>query len=239
MERRNPIIETVRYNAALELIRSGNPSAADVSLALGACDPNGMQGNIWSLLDARQAVARGDFTGLNEATWKALHGDHVPDTLDLLHGIFIDDEGKTTPLDADTVAAWQAAMRAIPTDPRTRPTGPRIDVNVLLPDGGMLRLRHDEYMERVRHPEGVKLVEGATYELPPGTVLPPEQVVQPGEPLSLEDPHHPDRTVFLRPVPILAVFYDDGIISFAGDATEFIKFRDMAAKVVDPSRRGA
>jgi len=139
------------------------------------------------------------------------------DVLDLRSGMFVQD-GKDDPLSEYEASAWLASMRALPVEPATRPTDEDVAIVVVMPDGKSVPLTSDEYQERSEH-----RVENVV-------PLAMQMKLVPGKPYS---------PMPIRPVPILAVFYEDGIISFAGDANDFVAFRDMAAKVVDPSLREA
>lgn len=163
------------------------------------------------------------------------------DFLNLQAGYFAQD-GKVERYPADLVQDWLVAMAAHPVDPATRPTGDAIDVVVLMPDGTAIPMTNEEFKERAEYRDGSTLIPGTTYELPHGTRIPPATSAEAFDPMAMPfklEPGKPYCPMPIRPTPILAVFYEDGIIQFAGDANEFAAFRDMAAKVVDPSRREA
>ncbi|MCJ2081544.1 hypothetical protein [Methylobacterium sp. J-090] len=74
---------TVGYHAAQEAMRKSNASAAEVAAALGRGSPDGSQGNIWTLFDARQrALRQGAIHVLDEASERKLQdllaGKSVP-----------------------------------------------------------------------------------------------------------------------------------------------------------------
>ncbi|MCJ2015585.1 hypothetical protein [Methylobacterium sp. J-076] len=94
----------------------------------------------------------------------------------------------------------------------------------------------------VKDAAAVPLEAGSVFSPPPGMKISPAAADEAFDPSSMQMklvPGKPYSPMPIRPVPILAVFYEDGIISFAGDGNDWIAFRDMAAKVVDPSRREA
>ncbi|QEE39915.1 MULTISPECIES: hypothetical protein [unclassified Methylobacterium] len=69
--------DTAGYHAAREAMHKSNASAAEVAAALGRGSPDGSQGNIWTLFDARRATQVGDWSGMSDRTWKALQDGKV------------------------------------------------------------------------------------------------------------------------------------------------------------------
>ncbi|KQP91352.1 hypothetical protein ASF60_18075 [Methylobacterium sp. Leaf113] len=64
---------TVGYHAAQAAMRKPNPTAAEVAAALGRGSPDGSQGNIWTLFDARHRTLRqGAIHVLDEASERKL-----------------------------------------------------------------------------------------------------------------------------------------------------------------------
>lgn len=175
-----------------------------------------------------EAVRTGNWSNVTEWDWKAW--------LAAVHAGFITKDAASTGVEPEPKAK---AGRVVVLDEaserklqdllagRSVPTGRLVEVTYRMPDGSTQTQRHaefgklDEVSFDTRPPTGAE-VEGADVLCARVTVK-----LQPGKPAS--------SAAFDRDVEVLGVFWADGVISFSGEASQMVAFREMAAGVAGVS----
>lgn len=173
-----------------------------------------------------EAVRTGNWSNVTEWDWKAW--------LAAVHASFITKDAASTEVETKmkagrVVVLDEAGERKLQDllAGRSVPTGRVVEVTYRMPDGSTKTQRHAEFgkLDAVSYdplpPTGAE-VEGATVLCARATLK-----LQPGKPASSE--------AFDRDVAVLGVFWADGVVSFSGEASEMVAFRDMAAKVAGVS----
>ncbi|MGE8129104.1 hypothetical protein ACQKQD_19215 [Methylobacterium sp. NPDC080182] len=208
---RQPDKDAPGYLAAVRLLRGRLPSIKEIDEALGGASPDGSQGNVWALrqriVDGRAAVER-FWDGPEAASFEPAAEPKVK-------------VGRVVVLDEAAERKLQDLLAG-----KSVPTGRLVEVTYRMPNGTTKTVRHAEFGKLDKVSYDPTPVAGA--EIAGARVLSARETVKvpPGEKV-VEVPG-----LMLRDNGILAVFYDDGIISFAGDAADMVAFRDMAARVV-------
>lgn len=79
------------YDKALLVVRGESPKAAEVAAALGDASPDGPEGNIWKLYDARLAPRTGDWSGVSDRAFITVGTTRGKDTVWRRLGGFVDE----------------------------------------------------------------------------------------------------------------------------------------------------